>query len=270
MSVSSQKSRVFTVWSPAGSPGRTTVAASIAVELAKQGNRTLVIDADSYGPAIEFQFGIDQSSSGIAAVARAAIQERLDDAYFKKLTAEFVFGKVELQIITGLSMPDRWQEVGFDGITAILEYAQKQFDCIVIDVAAPIELQIIHEKSLVQRNSMTIASLRAAHQIIAVCGSKDSDVHRFVWDYQQLKSLQLPGELKVLVNQLRTANLGRNASKQIADTIKRLTGCQVQDFIDFDQAAADRAKADGVPLALAGRNSSARAQLSKFVLTKLG
>ena len=44
----------------------------------------------------------------------------------------------------------------------------------------------------------------------------------------------------------------------------------ILDKIDFDQAAADRAKADGVPLALAGRNSSARAQLSKFVLTKLG
>ncbi|MEY4320604.1 MAG: hypothetical protein RLZZ471_545 [Actinomycetota bacterium] len=268
--MSSPKSRVITVWSPAGSPGRTTIAASVAAELAKQGNRTLVIDADSYAPSIEFQFGIEQSHSGIASICRAANQERLDQSTFNKMLVDFSFGKIDLKIITGLSMPDRWQEVGFNGMAAVLEFAQGYFDCIVVDVASPIELQIIHEKSLVQRNSMTVAALKAATHIIAVCGGEDSDVHRFVWEYQQLRSLELSGELQVLVNQLRTASLGRSAARQIADTIHRLTGCQVQDFIDFDQAAADRARADGVPLVLAGRNSSARAQISKFVLTKLG
>lgn len=228
-----------------------------------------MIDADSYAPSIEFQFGIEQSHAGLAAMARAVIQERLTEESFNQLAVDFEYGKIALKIITGLSMPDRWQEVGFDGIHAIVEFAQQNFDCVVIDVAAPIELQIIHEKSLVQRNSMTVAALRVATHIVAVCGAEATDVHRFVWDYQQLKSLELPGELQVLVNQLRTATLGRSAAKQIQDTIQRLTGCQVQDFIDFDQAAADRAKQDGVPLVLAGRNSSARAVLGKFVLTKL-
>lgn len=258
------------VWSPSGAPGRTTIAASIAVELAKTGNRTLIIDADSYAPSLEFQFGIDQSHAGIASISRAAIQERLTEEIFEKQALDFSFGKIELKVITGLSMPDRWQEVGFDGINSILEYARQHFDCIVIDIAAQIELQVIHEKSLVQRNSMSVAALRAATHVVAVSGAEASDVHRFVWDYQQLKALELPGELHVLVNKLRTAALGRSAAKQIAESIHRLTGCQVAEFIDHDQSAADRAKIDGVPLVLAGRNSSARAQLSKFVLTKLG
>lgn len=264
------KAKVVTVWSPNGAPGRTTIAASIAAEFAKLGNRTLVIDADSYAPSLEFQFGINQSHAGIAAVARAAIQERLNQESFNKLALDFSFGKIELKIITGLSMPDRWQEVGFDGIQAIVEFAEQHFDCIVVDVAAPIELQVIHEKSLVQRNSMSVAALKFASHVVAVCGAEVSDVNRFVWEYQQLKSLELPGELQVLVNKLRTATLGRSAAKQIAETIQRLTGCQVAEFIDFDQSAADRAKLDGVPLVLAGRNSSARAQIVKFVLTKLG
>ncbi len=269
MSVSSQKARVITVWSPAGAPGRTTIAASIAAELAKAGNRTLIIDADSYAPSIEFQFGIEQSHAGLAAVARAAIQERLSDESFNQLSVDFEFGKISLKIITGLSMPDRWQEVGFDGIRSIIEYVENHFDCIVIDVASPLELEIINEKSLVQRNSMTVAAIRAATHVVAVCGAEAVDVHRFVWEYQQLKALEFTGELLVLINRLRTATLGRSAAKQIAETIQRLTGCQAQDFIDFDQAAADRAKLDGVPLVLAGRNSSARSVISKFVLTKL-
>jgi MinD-like ATPase involved in chromosome partitioning or flagellar assembly len=267
--VSFPKAKVFTVWSPHGSPGRTTIAACVATELAKQGSRTLIIDADSYAPSIEFQFGIAQSHAGIASIARAAIQERLTEELFNKYSVEFSHGKVELNIITGLSMPDRWQEVGFDGISSIIEYAEQHFDCIVIDIAPAIELQVIHEKSLVQRNSMSIAALKAATHIVAVCGTEASDVHRFVWDYQQLKSLELPGELHLLVNQIRTATMGRSAAKQIADTIERLSGCQVAEFIDFDQSAADRAKQDVVPITLAGRNSSARAQLNKFVLTKL-
>ena len=139
----------------------------------------------------------------------------------------------------------------------------------VIDVAAPIELQIVHEKSLVERNAMTVAALKRATHVVALSGAEAKDVHRFVWDYQQLKSLEIPGELFVLVNQFRTATLGRSAAKQIADSIERLSGCQVAEFIDFDQSAADRAKLDGVPITLAGRNSSARSQIAKFVLTRL-
>lgn len=267
--MSSQKARVIAVWSPAGAPGRTTIAASIAAELAKLGNSTLVVDADCYSPSIEFQFGIEQSHAGIAAIARAARQDRLDIESFKQMAVDFVFGKIQLKLITGLSMPDRWQEVGSDGINAIVDFAQQNFDCVVIDLASPLEASVIHERSLVQRNSMTISALRLATHIVAVCGADANGVHRFVWDYQQLKSLELPGELKVLVNGLRTATLGRSAAKQIGDTVHRLSGCQVDQFIDFDQAAADRAKLDGVPLVLAGRNSSARAGLSNFVLTKL-
>ena len=267
--MSSPKARVVAVWSPSGSPGRTTIAACIATEFAKQGSRTLVIDADSYAPSMEFHFGIEQSQAGIAAVARAAIHERLDEALLEKQAVDFQHGKVSLKILTGLSMPDRWQEVGFDGVNAILEFAEEHFDCIVIDVAAPIELQIVHEKSLVERNAMTVAALKRATHVVALSGAEAKDVHRFVWDYQQLKSLEIPGELFVLVNQFRTATLGRSAAKQIADSIERLSGCQVAEFIDFDQSAADRAKLDGVPITLAGRNSSARSQIAKFVLTRL-
>ena len=130
------KAKVVTVWSPSGSPGRTTIAACIASELAKQGHRTLIIDADSYAPSIEFQFGIEQSHAGIAAVARFAIQERLDLDLFQKHTVDFSHGKVELKILTGLSIPDRWQEVGFDGINAILDFAEEHFCLLYISDAA--------------------------------------------------------------------------------------------------------------------------------------
>jgi Mrp family chromosome partitioning ATPase len=38
--------RVIVVWGPAGAPGRTTVAAGVAAELARRGLRTALVDAD--------------------------------------------------------------------------------------------------------------------------------------------------------------------------------------------------------------------------------
>lgn len=263
MSSPKTKAQVIAVWSAPGSPGRTTITASIAVEKAKSGARVLVIDADSYAPSIEFQFGIEQAQSGIASTARMAIQEKLTEQQFEKQCVDFYFGKLQIKVLTGLSMPDRWQEVGFDGINAITEFSCQYFDCIIFDIAPPLSADLINQHSLVQRNSMTIAALQSATNIVAVCGARPLDVHRFVWDYQQLRELKLKAKLSVLVNQVESN------SRQIEQTINRLTGCQVEAFIDHEPNVAKRAMQEGVPINLASRNSSFRTQIAKYVLTKL-
>lgn len=264
MSSLKASAQIISVWSAAGSPGRTTIAAAVAAEKAKTGCRVLVLDADSYAPSIEFQFGIEQAHAGIASIARLAIQGRLTEEQLDNLSVDFQFGKINLKIITGLSMPDRWQEVGFDGMKALIDFAAQYFDCIVIDIASPLDQDLINQHSLVQRNSMTIAALKQSTQVIAICAAEALDVHRFVWEYQLLNELKLDAETHVLINQ----STGQH--RQVAQTIVRLTGAQPEAYIDFDPSAAARAKQDGVPINLAGRNSSPRTQLAKFVLTKLG
>ena len=70
--------QVITVWSAAGSPGRSSLVAAFACELAKTGKRTLVIDADVHAPSLIQLFGFDQNYSGLSAAIRMQAQGTLD------------------------------------------------------------------------------------------------------------------------------------------------------------------------------------------------
>ncbi len=70
--------QVITVWGPVGGPGRTTIAVTLAAELAASGHDTLLVDADTYGASIAQTLGLLDESAGLAAAARAANQGVLD------------------------------------------------------------------------------------------------------------------------------------------------------------------------------------------------
>ena len=70
--------RIIAVWGPAGSPGRTLVAANIAGELAAEGQSVLLVDADSYGASVAAVLGLLDESAGLAQACRLADQGLLD------------------------------------------------------------------------------------------------------------------------------------------------------------------------------------------------
>ncbi|MGZ4662910.1 MAG: chromosome partitioning protein, partial [Arthrobacter sp.] len=69
--------RIIAVWGPAGSPGRTLVAANIAGELAASGKSVLLVDADSYGASVAGTLGLLDESAGLAQACRLADQGQL-------------------------------------------------------------------------------------------------------------------------------------------------------------------------------------------------
>ena len=70
--------RVIAVWGPAGAPGRTTLAAGLAVEAAAAGLPALLVDADVYGGVLASAFGLLDESPGLAGACRQAANGRLD------------------------------------------------------------------------------------------------------------------------------------------------------------------------------------------------
>ncbi|MEY4492289.1 MAG: hypothetical protein RL085_700, partial [Actinomycetota bacterium] len=154
--------QVIAVWSATGSVGRTSVAASLACELSKFGKSVLAIDADVYAPSLAQHFGFDQHYSGISAAIRLIDQERLTDEAFDQLLLEYQLGKHELKILAGLTMANRWPEIGFEKIRQLLDYAITRFDFVVVDVASSIETGVVDARLLSERNSTTIGALSCA------------------------------------------------------------------------------------------------------------
>src|SRR6478736_3202011 len=73
--------RVIAVWGPGGAPGRTTLAAGLAAELARRRLRTVLVDADPYGGAVAQQLGVLDEVSGLLAAARLASSGELVERF---------------------------------------------------------------------------------------------------------------------------------------------------------------------------------------------
>ena len=264
-----QLGKVVVFWSADGSPGRTALAAAFACEIAKTGKRVLVIDADTYAPSLIQHFGFDQNYSGLSAAVRAADQERLDDATFERLLLTFEIQKHSVQLLAGLTMVNRWPEIGFEKIRLLAEFARARFDFVIIDIASNIETGVVDANLLSERNSAAIGALSIADQVVAVAAADLVSLNRFIWAWQSIRELKLTAQIKVLVNRLNQGALGKKASAEIATSIRTLAEVQVDGFIDDDPALFARALAEGHPVALVGRNSQAKQAIASYAQTWL-
>lgn len=75
---------IVTVWSAAGAPGRSTVAASLATELSRHA-RTCLVDADTHAPSIAMLLGLSDDGPGVAGACRQASRSLLDAAEYDRI-----------------------------------------------------------------------------------------------------------------------------------------------------------------------------------------
>lgn len=261
--------RLLTVWSTAGSPGKTTLAISISAELALAGKTVLLVDADTYAPSIALQLGLTDHPAGIAAACRLVAQQRFDRDELLRLTAEVPIGAEGMRVMTGLSSPSRWAEVGAEKLDELLMIAGEHFDFVVIDVASTIEADLFCNTSSVSRNSVTRWALEYSDQVIAICGADPISISRYLAAMANISELSPKGELVTVVNRMRTSVLGLSAKQQVSQTLNRLGGQSVSVFIPDDAATADAAIKGGYPISLGKRSSQARQAISIFVKTAI-
>ena len=57
-------------WGPAGSPGKSTVAANLACEMALLGKRVLLVDLDTLSPSLAIALGLVDTPAGLSACLR--------------------------------------------------------------------------------------------------------------------------------------------------------------------------------------------------------
>ena len=261
--------KLLAVWSPAGSPGRTTVACSIATELTHSGNSVLLVDADTYAPSIDVYLGLNDHPAGLAAACRLISQDRFDISQLRRLSVELQTQSGSLTVMTGLSSSARWPEVSGQQIENLVQVARQHFDFVLLDAAANLEAETGLPQFAVQRNSVARWAVGNAEFVIAVCGSDPVAIARYLDASVSLAELKPIGQLLTLVNRLRTSVLGSSAKQQILETLSRLGQIQVSGFIPDDQVAADAAIKGAVPMVLARRSSQVKQAISLFTKVQI-
>lgn len=259
--------RVIAVWGPAGSPGRSTIAIELAVELARDRDVAL-IDADSHAPSIALALGLPDEGPGFAAACRQVSRGALDVAELDRIALRLGRGP---QILTGINRPSRWPELREDRVRAALAVCREWADDTVVDVAAPLDRdeEIVSDLAGDRRNAATIAALQEADLIVAVAAADPVGISRFVRGYAQLRETVGATPIAVVANRLRPGSLGIDARGQVRRSLDRFAGIRDVWFVPQDPRSADGALLAARPIADVARRSPIVSSVRRFVAEAL-
>ena len=226
--------RVLVVWGPAGAPGRSTVAAAIAAELARQRRPVLLVDADPYGGSIAQQLGILDEISGLLAASRSGLGG-----------ATRLLG-THLAVLTGLPRADRWTELRAGVLTDLLEEARLVGD-VVVDTGFSLEEPFDPTTARAGRNQLTLEALEAAEELLVVGSADPVGLSRLARGLVELGE-RVPGvPVRVVVNRMRSS-LGWT-ERDVTGMVSSLVRPVSVHFLPDDRTAVDRALVAGRTLA---------------------
>ncbi len=209
--------RLLVVWGGAGAPGRTTVAIHLAVEAARAGHSTLLIDADVWSASIAQTLELDEAPS-VAQAARLAA-----DGWPESITTCVQTGPDGLGVLTGLARAELWPEVREQAWRAVLAAAVVAYDFVIVDAAAPIEEDegLVFDRVPFRRNLVTTVALERADEIVMVAAADPVGLRRAVVAHRSWTERATPvHEFRVVLN--RAPRAGRrlqDCSRMVSDWI---------------------------------------------------
>jgi Flp pilus assembly CpaE family ATPase len=250
---------IIAVWGPAGAPGRTTVALNLASELARLGQPTLLVDADTYGGCVAQSLSLLDEAPGLAAATRSADQGSLDLAVLARLAPEVCEG---LRVLTGIPKAERWPELRAAPLEHVLTLTRRLVRFTVIDCGFSLEddEELSYDTLAPRRNAATLTSLSVADRVVAVGSADPIGLQRLVRGLQELGTVAGPSPT-VVVNRVRASAVGPRPERRIREALTRFAGVDDVRFVPDDPATLDDALLTGRLLAESAPDSAVRLSL---------
>jgi Mrp family chromosome partitioning ATPase len=255
--------RLIAVWGPAGSPGRTTVAVTLAAELAALGESTLLVDADTYAASIAQTVGVLDEAPGLAAACRSASAGTLDATVLARLAPQLA---PHLRILTGVSRSSRWPEISGSALTALWPVARQVAAWTVVDCGFCLERdeELSYDTSAPRRNAATLVTLEQADVVLAVGAADPVGLQRLVRGLSELSDVVPTASPHVVVTKVRASAVGAGPARRITDALGRYAGISSAVMVPDDRAACDAALLAGRTLTEAARSSPARRAVAEL------
>ncbi|MGM9472073.1 AAA family ATPase [Pseudarthrobacter sp. YS3] len=260
--------RIIAVWGPAGSPGRTFVAANVAGELAAEGKSVLLVDADSYGASIAAVLGLLDESAGLAQACRLADQGLLDADALLKVATPVTTKLGTFRVLTGITRADRWTELRAAALSLVLDRAKEIADVVVVDSGFCLEAdeELSFDTMAPRRNAATLRSLEVADTVFAVGAADPVGVPRLVRGLADLETAVPHVSPVVVLNKVRASAVGRSPERQLRDAWQRYgPSSAITAFLPADSAVADAALLGGSLLLETAPDSKLRRAIADLV-----
>jgi Mrp family chromosome partitioning ATPase len=261
--------KLVAVWGPAGAPGRTTVAVTMASEAARMGIATLLVDADTYGGCVAQLLGLLDEAPGIAAATRLANSGSLDRQALARVARSV---QPHLRVLSGLTRPQRWAELRAPALDTVWSVARALSPLTVVDCGFSLERdeELAFDTAAPRRNGATLVTLEAADIIVAVGAADPVGMQRLVRDVADLREIVPNTDLRIVLNGVRRGPVGPDPEVQLAQALDRYAGFGVAAFVPYDRAGCDAMLAAGRSLAECAATSPIRPPLADLVAELLG
>jgi MinD-like ATPase involved in chromosome partitioning or flagellar assembly len=253
--------KVIAVWGPTGAPGRTSIAVSVAAELAVLGVDTLLVDADVYGGAVAQMLGLLDEAPGLAGACRLANNGSLEPSTLAELALVVA---PRLRVLTGISRAERWPELRPAALEAVLALSRGLAQVTVIDCGFALERdeELSFDTAAPRRNGATLAALEVADTVLGVAAGDPIGLQRYVRALTELADAVPTAAPRTVVNRVRPAVIGGgDAAAEIRSALARFAGVTDAHIVPMDVGAFDAAVASGRTLSEAAKNSPARSAL---------
>ena len=242
-----RRGSVVAVWGPTGAPGRTTVAVTLADELARLGCASLLIDADVYGGVIAAVLGLLDESPGLAAACRQAAATRLDAAALAGLCWQLA---PTLRVLTGIPRAERWPELRASAVESVLAAARALADFTVVDCGFSLESdeELSYDTAAPRRNGATLAALDSADVILAVGAADPIGLQRLVRGLSEVRDAEIAAPIWVVLNKVRRGVVPGDPRTELSAALSRFAGRQPAALLPYDAESLDAALAVGKTL----------------------
>jgi len=253
----SARGKVVAVWGPTGAPGRTTVAVTLADEIAGLGRQSLLVDADVYGGAIAPMVGLLDESPGIAAACRQAAAGRLDPAALAALCWQLT---PRLRVLTGIPLPSRWTELRPAAFAPVFAAARTLADVTVVDCGFCLETdeELSFDTVAPRRNGATLSVLDEADVVLVVGAADPIGMQRLVRGLAELRDAEVSTPIEVVLNRVRDGVVPGDTERELTSALERFAGCLPTALLPADARALDAALAGGRLLSESSPNSPLR------------
>ena len=254
--------RVVAVWGAHGAPGATTVATALAGAAAADGQRVLLVDADSYGGSIAAVLGITDEAPGFAAACRLAGAESLTTAELDRVSSPSGTA-APFRVLSGIVNPGRWPELGRERVATALDVCREAADLTIVDVGFNLETdeELLSDVGAPRRNAATLTVLDAADIVVTVVEASPVGIPRFLRARPTLLDRLGPqARIHTVANRVRATN-GADAGRQVRDALRRFGGIDEVRLLPDDARSCDKALGLGLPVTEAAPRSPLARQL---------
>jgi cellulose biosynthesis protein BcsQ len=233
-----------------GGTGKTRLSIEIARQLSIEGKKTLLVDADTYGPSILQLLALPVESPGLLDACRK-IERNLAEPNL--ITNQAAIVAENLFVLPGLIKASRWIDLRQSALKTFWDYCLVEFDYVIVDSGPVFEPEPVLsiETGLPKRNLASGTTLAAANKIVFTCRRDQVSVTKLIKGLVEFEKLYTNKPTSVVA--VGPAN--KKNAKEIISTIQVYAGVASVHVIDSDSEITTKAEFENSFISATKKNS---------------